>query len=74
MRSNAKGSSAYLKSFMRKGRALLGLERHREAAAVFVEALKLDPLNPELRLGLQEAEQAALADLVEGESGFLDTG
>lgn len=34
---------------------------------VFEEALKLDPLNPELKLGLQRANEGLVKDLVEGE-------
>jgi hypothetical protein len=50
---NLKGSSSYIKSFLRKGRALMGLGRHREAVTVFDEGVKLDPGNPHLKLGLQ---------------------
>jgi hypothetical protein len=63
---NFKGSASYIKSFVRKGRALLGLQRYREAATAFESGLKLDPLNPGLKLGLQEANQGVLKDLVKG--------
>ena len=40
--------------------------RAREAAAAFGEGLKADPLDLDLKRGLQDAERAVLADLVEG--------
>jgi type III protein arginine methyltransferase len=70
LRRNFKGSSSYVKSFDRRGRALLGLDRSREAAAAFEEGLKLDPFNVDLKVGLQEANQRVLSDLVEGRHLF----
>lgn len=64
-------SSTYLKAVARKGRALLGMGRAREAAAAFSEGLKADPLDPGLKAGLQEAERAVLADLVEGAPRYV---
>ena len=68
LRRNFKGSSTYIKSFHRKGRALMGLGRHREAALTFERGLELDALNPDLKLGLQDANEAVLKDLALGRS------
>ena len=53
---------------MRKGQALLALRRHREAVTTFEAGLELDPFNPDLKLGLQKANQGVLLDLVEGKA------
>jgi len=66
LRRNAKGSETFIKSFLRKGRALLGLGRHREAVATIERGLQLDPLNIDLKLALEEANQRVLQDLAEG--------
>lgn len=69
--SNLKGGPTYLKALHRKGQGLLGLGRHREAVGVFEEGVRLDPLNPDLKLGLQAANEGLLRDLVEGERAWL---
>lgn len=68
LKRNFKGSSTYIKSFHRKGSALMGLGRHREAAIVFEKGLSVDALQPELKLGLERANQAVLKDLAQGKS------
>lgn len=68
LKRNFKGSSTYIKSFQRKGSALMGLGRYREAAMVFEKGLCVDALQPELKLGLERANQAVLKDLAEGKS------
>jgi protein arginine N-methyltransferase 7 len=68
LKKNTKAFPTYIKSFLRKGQALQGLLRHREAVNIFNQALKLDPYNIELKLGLESANQAVLADLVEGKN------
>eukprot|EP00887_Chlorella_sp_A99_P001822 scaffold19.g1822.t1 len=66
LRRSAKGSATFIKALLRKGQALLGMGRHREAVSVFEEGLKYDPFNPDHKLGLQEANEGVLRDLVEG--------
>ncbi|KAL4424877.1 hypothetical protein ABPG77_002100 [Micractinium sp. CCAP 211/92] len=66
LRRNFKGSGSYVKSFLRKGQALLGLGLSRDAVKALDEGLKLDPFNPDLKLELQKANQAVLKDLAEG--------
>ncbi|KAL4451864.1 hypothetical protein ABPG75_007526 [Micractinium tetrahymenae] len=66
LRRNFKGSGGYVKSFLRKGQALMGLGLNREALKTLDEGLKLDPFNPDLKLALQKADQAVLKDLAEG--------
>lgn len=68
LRRNAKASAAYIKAFLRKGEALVGLQRFREAVGCFNEALKLDPFNIELKSGLQKAGQLIMKELAEGKS------
>lgn len=68
LRRNFKGSSTYVKSFYRKGTALMGLGRHREAVMVFEKGLAVDAFQPEIKLGLERANQAVLKDLAEGKS------
>ncbi len=53
---------------MRKGHALLGLSRYREAASVFEEGLAMDPINLDMKLGLEKAQQGILDDLMTGQS------
>ena len=62
------GASTYIKAHAKKGFALLGLERYREASASFNKGLKHDPFNEELKQGLEEAQQAIFADILEGKS------
>lgn len=57
---NFKGSASYVKSFLRKGQALLGLGCSREAAATLEAGVKLDPFNLPLKQALQLANQAML--------------
>lgn len=64
--SNFKGSASYIKSFVRKGQALLALRRNREAVITFEKGLSHDPFNLDLKLGLEKANQGVLQDLVEG--------
>ena len=71
LRRNLKGSAQYIKSFVRKGEALLALRRHREAVSTFEKGLEIDPLNPELKYGLHRANQAVLKDIVEGQLHIL---
>lgn len=66
LRRNYKASSGYIKSFERKGKALMGLSRHREAAAAFEAGLQLDAMHAEMKKGLQEANQKMLEDLIDG--------
>jgi len=68
LKKNTKAFPTYIKSFIRKGQALQGLSRHREAVNVFNQALKLDPFNLDLKLGLETANQAVLEDLVHGKN------
>ncbi|KAI8104703.1 hypothetical protein M9434_003256 [Picochlorum sp. BPE23] len=68
LRRNFKGSSSYIKAFHRKGSALMGLGRYREAVGVFEKGLSMDAFNPDLKLGLEKANQAILKDLAEGKS------
>ncbi|GMH43344.1 hypothetical protein BSKO_11266 [Bryopsis sp. KO-2023] len=58
--------STFAKSFLRKGSALLGLKRHREASLVFQEGLKVDPFNLDIKQGLDQATNGMLKDLLEG--------
>lgn len=44
----------------------MGLHRYREAVQAFETGLEIDPINPEMKLGLQEANQGVLEDLVHG--------
>ena len=74
LRRSAQGSAGYVKALVRKGRALLGLRRHREAAATFDAGLKLDPFSADLKVGLQEANQGVLRDLQEGEWRVVNGG
>ncbi|PSC69443.1 arginine methyltransferase [Micractinium conductrix] len=66
LRRNFKGAPSYVKSFLRKGRALMGLGRNREAALALDEGLKYDPLNLDLKHALQQANAAVVKDLAEG--------
>jgi protein arginine N-methyltransferase 7 len=55
-----------VRALERKGEALLGLHRHREASAAFDAALRADPLAAAARRGLEAAAAGALRDLAEG--------
>lgn len=66
LKRNAKGSSSYIKSFLRKGQALIGLGRHREASLTFEKGLELDPWNIDLRKGLESASKKIVEDLMHG--------
>ena len=56
----------YVKSFVKKGGALMGLGRHREAVLAFEEGLQADPFCWELKQGLQEASDGVMKDLLTG--------
>ena len=56
----------YVKSFLRKGQALMGLGRHQEASLAFEEGLRMDPFNWDIKLGLEEAGKLVLKDLLTG--------
>lgn len=66
LRRNFKGSASYVKSFLRKGQALMGLGCNRDAAATLDKGLQYDPFNLDLKLALERANQAIVKDLVEG--------
>jgi protein arginine N-methyltransferase 7 len=68
LRRNFKAAPSYVKSFLRKGQAQLGMGLSRVAAATFDAGLKLDPFNIELKLALQKANEAVLRDLAEGKA------
>jgi protein arginine N-methyltransferase 7 len=55
-----------VRALERKGEALLGLRRHREASAAFDAALRADPLAAAARRGLEAAAAGTLRDLAEG--------
>ena len=55
-----------MRSFVRKGQALVGLGRHREAVLTYEEGLKVDPFNWDLKRGLQEASDGVVKDLLSG--------
>ncbi|KFM29158.1 Protein arginine N-methyltransferase 7 [Auxenochlorella protothecoides] len=59
-------SDAYIRSFAREGRALLGLGRSREAVTAFEAGLRADPLDPGLRAGLQSAQQRLAEEALAG--------
>lgn len=56
----------YVKSFVKKGGALMGLGRYREAVLAFEEGLQADPFCWELKKGLQEASDGVMKDLLSG--------
>jgi len=58
---------SYVKSFARRGFALMGLRLHRLAKAAFEEGLRHDPFAEELKRGLEESTQALLGDLLSGQ-------
>ncbi|BDA48465.1 Protein arginine N-methyltransferase 7 [Coccomyxa sp. Obi] len=70
-RSPKTAAPAYIKTFMQKGAALMGMGRHREASLVLEEASKMDPLNCQIRLHLEAATQGILKDLLEGKGKEL---
>lgn len=49
----------FVQGYSRKGAALSFLGRHNEAIDTFKAGLELDPSNPSLKDGLQEAQAAA---------------
>jgi protein arginine N-methyltransferase 7 len=57
---------SYIKSFERRGFALMGMGRHRLAKTAFEEGLQYDPFAEELKRGLEESTQALLGDLLAG--------
>ena len=57
---------SYIKSFARRGFALMGLGLHRAAKAAFEEGLRYDPFAEELKRGLEASTQALLGDLLSG--------
>lgn len=61
----------YAKALLRKGAALLGLQRPREASLALQEGLKIDPFDVEMKACLQEATQKILAEIMEGASAHL---
>jgi protein arginine N-methyltransferase 7 len=66
LRRTPAAGAGLLRALARKGQALLGLRRHREAAGVFEAGLKADPFNAELKAGLQRAQRGVLRDLQAG--------
>uniref|UniRef100_A0A7S0L528 Uncharacterized protein n=1 Tax=Coccolithus braarudii TaxID=221442 RepID=A0A7S0L528_9EUKA len=57
-------SPSWHKAFMRKGAALMGLNRHTEAEAAFAEAVRLSPEEAAAKDAWADARQkAAMADL-----------
>ena len=65
-RRRATAAPAYIRAFARRGLALLGLQRPRDAAACLHEGLQYDPTNQELRQALDRAQAAVLQDLLQG--------
>jgi len=59
---------SYIKSFARRGFALMGMGQHRAAKAAFEEGLRCDPFAEDLKRGLEEATQALLDDILSGKS------
>ena len=57
---------SYIKSFARRGFALLGMRMPRLAKAAFEEGLRYDPFAAELKRGLEESTRALLGDLLRG--------
>ena len=57
---------SYVKSFARRGFALMGMRLHRLAKAAFEEGLQYDPFCEELKRGLEESTHALLGDLLSG--------
>ena len=57
---------SYIKSFERRGFALMGMGLHRLAKTAFEEGLQYDPFAEELKRGLEESTQALLGDLLAG--------
>jgi len=52
-------SPAVARGYQRKGQALQGLGRSKDAVEVFEKALKLDPSNAQIQSGLKEATESA---------------
>lgn len=63
---NFRSMTCYVKSFLRRGRALAGMGNVRQASTEFQEGLKLDPFNIELRQGLQHSTNRILGDILAG--------
>lgn len=62
---------SYIKSFERRGFALMGMGLHRAAKTAFEEGLQYDPFAEELKRGLEESTQGLLGDLVAGRGGVI---
>ncbi|KAK9815442.1 hypothetical protein WJX72_003717 [[Myrmecia] bisecta] len=58
--------AGFVRTYQRKGAALIGLGRHREAATVLDEGLTLDPFNFDMKLALEEATRGIFKDLLDG--------
>lgn len=61
----------YIKSFARRGFALMGLRLLRAAKDAFEEGLRLDPSQPELKRGLEESTAALLESLLAGKDAQM---
>jgi hypothetical protein len=59
---------SYIKGFVRKGFAYIGLRRWRDAKGAFEAGLQYDPFSEDLKRGLEESTQGILKDLIEGRS------
>jgi hypothetical protein len=59
---------SYIKGFVRKGFAYIGLRRWRDAKSAFETGLQYDPFSEDLKRGLEESTQGVLKDLIEGRS------
>ena len=64
--NGATAPTSYIKAFGRKGSALMGLNRNREALEAFQEGLQYDPFSEEMKRGLEHAQQAVLGDILQG--------
>ena len=63
---------ALVKSSVRRGEALLGLGRCREAASVFQDGLRHDPFGEDMKAGLEAATQGILDAVLNGD-GLINT-
>lgn len=64
--NGATAPTSYIKAFGRKGSALLGMNRNREALEAFQEGLQYDPFSEEMKRGMEHAQQAVLGDILQG--------